>query len=212
MWHVFPVDGALEIPLRGPKGEPVDFARTIVSHGVAELPPNKVDLPGRTLETTLPIPRGARTVRLTSRDGNLHVDTVAGTFHQRLAETIAHMFRLDEDLSGFYALVGEDDLAWCTTGAGRMLRAPTVFEDVVKTICTPIRQSPPRRGPIRCLTASRRPAGHACDQEVERSPLGCHRQAPKRKPALAGAVFRNELRHPGVSGKRVREHIVGEIG
>jgi 3-methyladenine DNA glycosylase/8-oxoguanine DNA glycosylase len=140
MWHVFPVDGALEIPLRGPKGEPVDFARTIVSHGVAELPPNKVDLPGRTLETTLPIPRGARTVRLTSRDGNLHVDTVAGTFHQRLAETIAHMFRLDEDLSGFYALVGEDDLAWCTTGAGRMLRAPTVFEDVVKTTCTPIRR------------------------------------------------------------------------
>jgi 3-methyladenine DNA glycosylase/8-oxoguanine DNA glycosylase len=133
MWHLFPVDGALEIPLRGPKGEPVDFARTIVSHGVAELPPNKVDLPGRTLETTLPIPRGARTVRLTSRDGNLHVDTVAGTFHQRLAETIAHMFRLDEDLPGFYALVGEDDLAWCMTGAGRMLRAPTVFEDVVKT-------------------------------------------------------------------------------
>jgi hypothetical protein len=23
---------------------------------------------------------------------------------------------------------------WCATGAGRMLRAPTVFEDVVKTI------------------------------------------------------------------------------
>jgi N-glycosylase/DNA lyase len=47
------------------------------------------------------------------------------------------MFRLDEDLSRFYALVAEDgDLSWCTVGAGRMLRAPTVFEDVVKTICT----------------------------------------------------------------------------
>ena len=31
---------------------------------------------------------------------------------------------------------GDGDLAWCATGAGRMLRAPTVFEDVVKTICT----------------------------------------------------------------------------
>ena len=60
------------------------------------------------------------------------MDTVAGTFHERLAETIAHMFRLDEDLSGFYTLVADDDLAWCTSGAGR-LRAPTVFEDVVKT-------------------------------------------------------------------------------
>jgi 3-methyladenine DNA glycosylase/8-oxoguanine DNA glycosylase len=45
------------------------------------------------------------------------------------------MFRLDEDLSGFYAVVSQDgDLAWCACGAGRMLRAPTVFEDVVKTI------------------------------------------------------------------------------
>jgi hypothetical protein len=43
------------------------------------------------------------------------------------------MFRLDEDLSDFDELVRDDDLAWCATGAGRMLRAPTVFEDVVKT-------------------------------------------------------------------------------
>jgi hypothetical protein len=32
-------------------------------------------------------------------------------------------------------LVAEDvELGWCVAGAGRMLRAPTVFEDVVKTI------------------------------------------------------------------------------
>jgi hypothetical protein len=44
------------------------------------------------------------------------------------------MFRLDENLSGFYTLVGGDaDLSWSGVGAGRMLRAPTVFEDVVKT-------------------------------------------------------------------------------
>jgi hypothetical protein len=50
------------------------------------------------------------------------------------------MFRLDEDLSGFYGLVGDDpELGWCVAGAGRMLRAPTVFEDVVKTSCTLIR-------------------------------------------------------------------------
>jgi hypothetical protein len=57
-----------------------------------------------------------------------------------LAETIRHMFRLDEDLSGFYALVGDDpELGWCVACAGRMLRAPAVFEDVVKTNRTPIR-------------------------------------------------------------------------
>jgi 3-methyladenine DNA glycosylase/8-oxoguanine DNA glycosylase len=31
---------------------------------------------------------------------------------------------------------GDPELDWCALGAGRMLRAPTVFEDVVKTICT----------------------------------------------------------------------------
>ena len=131
----------LEIPLRGPRGEPVDFARTIASHGVAELPPNRLDLEARVLETTLPVPYGARTIRLTERGGKLRIAAVAGTVgagvRTALTKTVAHVFRLDEDLSGFYTLVGADgELAWCARGAGRMLRAPTVFEDVVKTICT----------------------------------------------------------------------------
>ena len=47
------------------------------------------------------------------------------------------MLRLDEDLSAFYTVAAADPgLAWVATGAGRMLRSPTVFEDVVKTICT----------------------------------------------------------------------------
>jgi N-glycosylase/DNA lyase len=49
----------------------------------------------------------------------------------------AHLLRLDQDLSGFYASLADDpELAWAVSGAGRMLRSPTVFEDVVKTICT----------------------------------------------------------------------------
>ena len=124
----------LAIPLKGPRGEPIDFARTIVSHGVAELPPNRVDLPGRALETTLPTRRGARTVRMMQDGKNLRIE---GSDDPKLTKTVAHMFRLDEDLSRFYLLVAEDaQLSWCATGAGRMLRAPTVFEDVVKTICT----------------------------------------------------------------------------
>jgi 3-methyladenine DNA glycosylase/8-oxoguanine DNA glycosylase len=122
-----------QIPLIGAGGEPVDFARTIVSHGVAELPPNRVDLAERVLETTLPASRGARTVRITERNGKLRIE---GSADPKLAQTVAHMFRLDEDLSAFYELVRDDELAWCALGAGRMLRAPTVFEDVVKTICT----------------------------------------------------------------------------
>jgi 3-methyladenine DNA glycosylase/8-oxoguanine DNA glycosylase len=129
-----------DLPLRGAGGEPVDFARTIVSHGVAELPPNRVDLAGRALETTLPVPSGARTVRLSAADGKLRVEAAAGTGGARVGDTltatVSHMFRLDEDLSAFYALIAEGELSWGASGAGRMLRAPTVFEDVVKTICT----------------------------------------------------------------------------
>jgi hypothetical protein len=64
MWHVSPMADALEIPLKGPEGEPVDFLRTIASHGVAELPPNELSLEERTLVTTLPVGGSARTVRL----------------------------------------------------------------------------------------------------------------------------------------------------
>ena len=132
------VPETLAIPLRGAHGEPVDFARTIVSHGVAELPPNRLELEARAFETTLAVPHGARTVRITEQSGTLRIDIVAGSSGVRLrnglAKTIKHMFRLDEDLSGFYALVSDDtELGWCVAGAGRMLRAPTVFEDVVKT-------------------------------------------------------------------------------
>ena len=130
-----------ELPLVGAGGEPVDFARTIVSHGVAELPPNRVDLAARTIEMTLPVPRGARSVRISERNGSAHVQLSAGSSNDRvgraLRQTVRHMFRLDEDLSSFYAVCRDDgDLSWCATGAGRMLRSPTVFEDVVKTICT----------------------------------------------------------------------------
>ena len=96
------------------------------------------------LETTLPIPRGTRTIRLTERRGKLHIDALAGSIGERardaLKTTVAHMLRFDEDLFDFYTLVKEHgELSWCAVGAGHMLRSPTVFEDVVKTNSTPIR-------------------------------------------------------------------------
>jgi hypothetical protein len=120
--------GVAELPLRGSGGEAVDFARTIVSHGVAELPPNRLDFEARALESTVAVPGGARTVRVTEERGRLRVQIVAGSASERvrdsLTKTVRHMFRLDEDLSSFYELVRADsELSWCATGAGRMLRA-----------------------------------------------------------------------------------------
>jgi 3-methyladenine DNA glycosylase/8-oxoguanine DNA glycosylase len=123
-----------ELPLVGAGGEPVDLPRTLASHGVASLPPSSIDEETWTLEVTLPSGRGARTARVSQ--GRRGYAQVEGATKPVLAE-LRHMLRLDEDLSAFYAVARDDPaLAWAAAGAGRMLRSPTVFEDVVKTICT----------------------------------------------------------------------------
>src|SRR5438105_12258093 len=130
-----------ELELVGAGGEPVDLWRTITSHGVADLPPNLIDEEARTLETTLMLTRGrARTIRIgAGRPGFALVEgeAVGPRDALALADAARHMLRLDADLSPFYdAALDDPGLAWACTGAGRMLRSPTVFEDVVKTVCT----------------------------------------------------------------------------
>ncbi len=116
------------LELRGPAGEPVDFRRTLASHGVATLPPNRIDEEAWTLETTLPLGR----VRVAeAAPGTVSVEP------RGAVPVVRRMLNLDEDLSGFYQHAAADpELSWVTRGAGRMLRSPTVFKDVVKTICT----------------------------------------------------------------------------
>jgi 3-methyladenine DNA glycosylase/8-oxoguanine DNA glycosylase len=137
------VTDRLELRLVGAGGEPVDLWRTLSSHGVADLPPNRLDEEARTFETTLALDaRVRRTIRVAEqRTGYATVDVLGRPLGERAAErllgTVAHLLRLDEDLSPFYARVASDpELAWATAGAGRLLRSPTVYEDVVKTICT----------------------------------------------------------------------------
>ena len=133
-----------KLPLKGAGGEPVDLRRTILSHGVAGLPPFEVDDPGGTwLEVTLPVGRGKpRTVRVEAAGRKHLAVTVSGPAPSSAAATslesqIRHVLRLDEDLSEFYDRTSDDPaLSWVCGGAGRMIQSPTVFEEVVKTVCT----------------------------------------------------------------------------
>jgi N-glycosylase/DNA lyase len=129
-----------EIALRGAGGEPVDLRRTIASHGVADLPPNRIDEEANTLDVTLLLGGvGATTIRISAgRKGHAKVEAVAGRgTPPKIRDAATHVLRLDEDLSPFYAAAAADpDLSWAANGAGRMIRSPTVFEEVVKTICT----------------------------------------------------------------------------
>ncbi len=127
----------------GAGGEPVDLWRTISSHGVADLPPNRIDEDARTLEVTLRLRKGRpRTVCIARGKPGTGAVTVLGAapsaaLANELLARVAHLLRLDEDLSGFYERVRADpDLSWAAGGAGRLMRSATVFEDVVKTIAT----------------------------------------------------------------------------
>jgi N-glycosylase/DNA lyase len=137
------VTTTLELPLQTPGGEPVDLWRTLISHGFAGLSPTLLDEANRSLSFTVRVPRGkARRVRISEGGNRRAVIEVAGPrpgarVVAAVLKGATHVLRLDQDLSSFYLRAKDDpDLAWATRGAGRMLRSPTVFEDVVKTICT----------------------------------------------------------------------------
>jgi hypothetical protein len=129
-----------EIPLVGAGGEPVDLRRTLLSHGFVELPPMRLDEDIPELELTLAVNGKARTIEIgRGRRGRARVTVLgrAPSAHtaEELVASVRHVLALDEDLSDFYELVaGDPELSWASAGAGRMLRAPSVFEDVIKTI------------------------------------------------------------------------------
>lgn len=114
-----------------------------MSHGLTELPPMRLDAAARMLELTLPVNGGRpRLIQIAEGRAGFGVVRILGPAPgprvvQRAAAAVRHVLRLDEPLVEFYALAAEDaDLAWACAGAGRLIRSPTVFEDVIKTICT----------------------------------------------------------------------------
>ena len=138
----------LTLALEGVGGEPVDLWRTLVSHGMVALPPMWLDEGARQLRITIPMDgRKPRTIRI-SQDTTAKRGTPKARIEvfgpkpateemRTIKDRVAHILRLDENLAPLYERVARDPaLAWVATGAGRMVRSPTVFEEVVKTICT----------------------------------------------------------------------------
>lgn len=132
----------LSIPLKGPSGEPVNFVRALFSHGVADLPPFFVNRSSRTLTATVRIGRSVRTLLLSARRAGRVTISVSGPplsapLCAEACGVVRRILRLESDLSAFYAMLeGDPALAWAASGAGRFVRCETVFEDVIKTICT----------------------------------------------------------------------------
>jgi N-glycosylase/DNA lyase len=127
------------LPLRGPGGEPVSLPRTLLSHGCAELPPSRITPDGGEWVTALALDGAAHDLRVAAVDAGEAILEVDGPAPRAaVLDRVRAMLRLDLDLSAFYARAAADpDLDWApAAGAGRLLRSPTVFEDLVKTLCT----------------------------------------------------------------------------
>jgi len=119
-----------------------NFYRTVLSHGWCELLPFELDREKWKLKRVIDLDRGKPvTVEVSTRRAALTI-LVSRQVNERAAHKIIrdvrHMFRLDDDLGSFYQIIStEPEFAWIAEqGAGRLLRSPTVFEDLVKMICT----------------------------------------------------------------------------
>jgi 3-methyladenine DNA glycosylase/8-oxoguanine DNA glycosylase len=107
--------------------------------------PFSVNPAEQTLERILELPDGFP-VRLVMKGGNDNEVEVVLEAHGTLSEedlkfietSVRYFLSMDADLSALHELVeGEAEFRWiATANAGRLLRSPTVFEDLVKTLCT----------------------------------------------------------------------------
>jgi 3-methyladenine DNA glycosylase/8-oxoguanine DNA glycosylase len=118
------------------------FRRTVYSHGWCDLPPFKVSEKGEWVATVVAVPGGGahRMTLHEERDGVvLETPGNPGLPAQRALRAAARrMLALDLDVSAFHAAVANDPrYGWiATSGTGRFLRGPTMWEDVVKLVLT----------------------------------------------------------------------------
>lgn len=117
--------------------ENFNFTRTVFSHGWCELLPFELDRENWRLSYVFDAAEIPVSATISENDGKIKIETADGEINaEKLLRDVRHILRLDDDLSGFYKLT-KKDFAWLSsTNTGRMLRSPTVYEDLVKTICT----------------------------------------------------------------------------
>jgi len=117
------------------------FRRTVDSHGWCDLAPFSAAADRSTVATVVPLPSGGarRVVLRDDRGVVLESPGAADAATRRtLIAAARRVLALDVDVSEFHAVVRRDPrYRWIAdTRSGRLLRAPTAFEDVVKLVLT----------------------------------------------------------------------------
>ena len=121
---------------------PFNFLSVVNSHGWVQLAPFRFDEVRQILFYTDRLSNGRvmeYRISGTPKGVTVEVDGRPGKSEQReIAEKVTWMFGLDQDFSAFYKATGsEPKLRHARRLArGRVLRSPTFFDDVIKTILT----------------------------------------------------------------------------
>lgn len=124
-----------------PARKPFNFDSVVHSHGWYQLAPFHEEEETGTLSYVLQLASGrVLELNLGESAGGVQVETekLSGPERREVTDRVSWMFGLDMDFSRFYDAVREEPkLRHVEERAlGRVLRSPTVFEDVVKTILT----------------------------------------------------------------------------
>jgi 3-methyladenine DNA glycosylase/8-oxoguanine DNA glycosylase len=108
------------------------FVRTVLSHGWCLLPPFRLGPEAAWLDFVVADGRGG------ALSARVYPDLRVTPARPATLRAAARILALDVDVAPLHARVAADpDLAWIATcGAGRLLRAPTMWEDLVKLVLT----------------------------------------------------------------------------
>lgn len=116
------------------------FARTVRGHGWRHLPFEFDEATGTLSYAFSPALKSSPVaISITSDGAAIKVETSSKKAKpDEVLPVVRHLLRLDDDLEDFYStLCTIEDFEWVREArAGRLLRSHTVFEDLVKTMCT----------------------------------------------------------------------------
>lgn len=120
------------------------FQATVNSHGWYDLPPFRTNELMSELQTVITLaPSKHAHIAVRQRDAvltiaQLNQTRLSRTEQERIKNFVRSILRMNEPLDKFYGICKKNPgLRWVPRrGAGRLLRSPTVFEDVVKMLFT----------------------------------------------------------------------------
>lgn len=130
-----PLEFSIEIPAN------FNLETAVCGHGWYDLAPFAWNSERKSLTYVLRSMNGKSVSKtsISDQDGVLRVRVDRTSIGKEKAERdIRHILRLDDELSEFYDVAAsKPGTQWVSScGAGRLLRSATVFEDLVKTLCT----------------------------------------------------------------------------